>query len=332
MTAEWRPRLAVYWTAGCGGCETVFLDLGERLLEVFDRFEIVFFPLLVDSRREDVQRFADGAIDLCFVTGAIRSSHDEEMVEELRRVSRHLVALGACAQLGSVLGLANTVPVQTLLETVGIPGQGRQDDDRRVPDVPKLTPAVVPVDHVVRVDAFVPGCPPEHERLWDVIELFATALATGQSLPAPGSVLGAEEVALCQECPRERPAGPLLECVRPHLVQPDGTTCLLDQGLLCSGPATRGGCGALCPAMGAPCRGCYGPLSGVEDQGARMIGALVALGGGAEIVVDEAHLDRRSDRLATSIVDPLGTLYRYSFARSILARLDDSARDMSCDG
>ena len=324
-----KPRLAVYWTTGCGGCDAAFLDLGERLLEIERGFELVFFPLLMDRKRDHIESLPDGSIDLGVITGAIRNTEDVQMAHLLRRTSNTLLAFGACAQLGSVLALADLVPVTTLLRTVYREGPASQYprspqelvEGGCVLRLPDLTRSVQPVEAVVPVDYAVPGCPPEVARLWEVVQLFMDAFIRGAELPERGSVLGATEATVCEDCLRLPPEGRVSRFHRFHHVHPDPERCLLDDGLVCLGPATRGGCGAPCPAAGAACSGCYGAPFEVEDQGARMLGALAAMTESGAPETDEEELRSQAEEALASLVDPVGTLYRYCFARSLLARL-----------
>jgi F420-non-reducing hydrogenase small subunit len=108
---------------------------------------------------------------------------------------------------------------------------------------------------------------------------------------------------------------------RPYDIIPDLNVCLLEQGIMCMGPATVSGCGALCPQVGIGCRGCYGPLPGIEDQGARMvtaIGSIVDVSG--KPGDNEEELAKKVDAAMDSIVDPAGTFYRFSMAHSLLRR------------
>ena len=328
-SAVTKPRLAVYWTTGCGGCDAAFLDLGERLLEIERGFELVFFPLLMDRKRDHIEGLPDGSIDLGLITGAIRNTEDVEMAHLLRRTSNTLVAFGACAQMGSVLALADLAPVAALLRTVYREGPASHypsspyelAEGGGVLLLPDLTNSVQPVEAVVPVDFAVPGCPPEVARLWEVMQLFMGAFSSGTELPQRGSVLGATEATVCEDCLRLPPQGRVDRFRRFHQVHPDPESCLLDDGLVCSGPATRGGCGAPCPAVGAACSGCYGAPSGVVDQGARMLGALAAMTEIGTPETNEDELRSQTEEAMASLVDPVGTLYRYNFARSLLARL-----------
>ena len=324
-----RPRLAVVPGTGCGGCETVFLDLGEGLLELQNHFELVFFPMITDFKIDALK--GDCEIDICLFTGAIRSTHDVGLARELRQASKILVALGACAQLGSVLALANLVPTRKFLQTVYGSSSGSVLRAEHELALPELNEAVLPLAAVVPVDYFVPGCPPEANQLAEVLCLLTAAEGGRSESPPTGTVLGATEVAVCEECLRNRPEGPVDNLRRLHEVDPGPERCLLDAGLLCSGPATRGGCGALCPQVGMPCSGCYGPLPGVADQGARLLGVVSALASISGTEADDAVLRAEAEAIAGELVDPIGTLYRYCFADSILAQLGQPEEDPPCN-
>jgi F420-non-reducing hydrogenase small subunit len=107
---------------------------------------------------------------------------------------------------------------------------------------------------------------------------------------------------------------------RPYEITPDPEVCLLDQGLVCMGLATRGGCGALCPQVNMGCRGCYGPMPGVEDQGAKMLSAIASVIGAGEPGMEDAELEEKIGAVVDTIVDPAGTFYRFSMAHSLLRR------------
>jgi F420-non-reducing hydrogenase small subunit len=176
------------------------------------------------------------------------------------------------------------------------------------------------LDQVERVDYYVPGCPPESPRVWEVLEQFIAFFLEGAALPAVGSVLGAADAAVCEECPRVKFSRQVKRFFRPFEIAPEPDTCLLEQGLVCMGVATRGGCGALCPRAGMGCRGCYGAPEGVADQGARMIAAIAAVIGAGSPQQSEAKLIAEVEAAMSTVVDPAGTFYRYSLAHSLLRR------------
>jgi F420-non-reducing hydrogenase small subunit len=165
------------------------------------------------------------------------------------------------------------------------------------------------LEQVVDVDYFVPGCPPTPDLLKQAVEALL-----GGKLPPKGSVL-APDRALCDECPRKESKPDKLsitEFKRPHQVLIDHEKCLLAQGLLCMGPATRGSCGALCVQGNMPCTGCFGPTSRVRDFGAKAMSGLASL--------LEAKDDKDIVQALVSIPDPVGSFYRYSLPASLLVR------------
>ncbi len=157
------------------------------------------------------------------------------------------------------------------------------------------------------VDYYLPGCPPEAPRIWDAV----VAILEGK-LPPPGSVIGAQTT-VCDECERTREEKKIKQFKRTWEVVPEDNKCLLEQGLVCCGPATRAGCGALCPQVNSPCIGCHGPNAGVEDFGARLMGALAS-------VIDATDPDEIDRIVQQGIPDPVGTFYRFSLAKSLLRR------------
>jgi len=129
-------------------------------------------------------------------------------------------------------------------------------------------------------------------------------------LPPPGSVIGAGNSTVCDECARKRDVKTIKEFMRIQHVILDPEICILEQGVLCSGPATRSGCKALCPAAGSPCIGCYGPAEGVLDYGSRLMSAVAS-------VIDSNDPDE-IDRILDGIPDPAGMFYRFNLAGSML--------------
>ncbi len=321
MTLADHPRLALYWGAACGGCDMAVLEIGERLLDLAAAVELVFWPCVLDFKRSDVIAMSDGSIDVCLFNGAVRSTEQHELAVLLRRKSKLLVAFGACAHIGGVPGLANLYDREALLSNAYLDCPSASNPDRTLPRalteingcelrLPSQWDTVLTLADVVPVDYVVPGCPPTEKMTWSVIE----AILNG-GLPEPGNtVVGAGDKVVCSECPYEQRETPIMRFVRPHLRAQvsDARQCLLEQGLLCLGPATRSGCEARCLRAAMPCRGCYGPATDVSDQGAKMIGALAGMveaqgAGGAKPVIDQ-------------IIDPMGTLYRFGLASSTLVR------------
>jgi F420-non-reducing hydrogenase small subunit len=285
------------------------------LAEVAD---IVFWPALVDFKYKDVEAMEDQSIDVCLFNGAIQNSEQEHIAKLLRAKAKVLVAFGSCAYEGCIPGLANTTTAQGIFDRVYGPspsnanvGDIRPVTEYQAPEgvltLPKLYDTVRTLGQTVDVDYFLPGCPPVGKQVWAVIEAIAS-----NNLPAKGSVVGAGVRALCEECKRIREEKKVKAFYRPHEIMTDPEKCLLEQGLLCAGVATREGCGALCPSAGMPCTGCYGPPDGVIDQGARFLSAVTS-------IIDSDNPDEIA-RITDSIRDPIGTFYRYSLPNSLLRR------------
>jgi len=315
-----KPRIAFYWGASCGGCEEAVVDLAEAILDVVAAVEIVFWPVAMDFKRRDMEALPDGSIQVSFVNGAIRTTEQEEMARLLRRKSALLVAVGSCSQLGGIPGLGNLFDAESILNAVYLespstvnvesvlPAASHQDNGHAV-ELPGFYDTVRTLDQVVVVDYYLPGCPPTPR-------MFRTALQTllGAPLPPKGSVL-APDHALCDECPRKDSKPEKLfvaEFKRPHQVLIDEQQCLLAQGLLCLGPATRAGCEAPCVRGNMPCSGCAGPTTRVRDQGAKVLSFISAL--------LESKEEEEIDRILSTIPDPVGTFYRYSLPASLLQR------------
>ncbi len=313
-----KPKVALYWAASCGGCEIAVLEIGQKILDLAEAVDIVFWPVALDFKYKHVEAMPDESIDLCLFNGAIRTSEQEEMACLMRAKSKVLVAFGACAQLGGIPGLGNFHDRQEIFDRAYLETPSTDNPDGTMPQTLTETPAgklelpvffntVKTLAQTVEVDYFVPGCPPHADRIWEVLE----AVLTG-ALPAPGSVVGAFDKTCCDECERERKEKEIARIYRPHQIHPDPEQCLLDQGIICMGPATRGGCGTQCVKANMPCRGCYGPPANVMDQGAKMLSAVAS-------VIDSEDPETIQE-VIDQIKDPAGTFYRFGLPHSLLRR------------
>jgi F420-non-reducing hydrogenase small subunit len=315
-----KPKIALYWCASCGGCEESVVDLAEDILMVTEAVDIVFWPVALDFKRKDVEAAPDGSITAALLNGAIRTSEQGEMACLLRRKSKVMIAYGSCAHTGGVPSLANQFDRERILkfiyeEAPSVVNESRtrpqleHDDGGKRLELPEFWGMARTLDQVVDVDYYLPGCPPTPKLLKEAV----VALLQGK-LPPKGAVL-APDVALCNECPR-KDSKPLEvkypEFKRVHLTPLEPGKCFLAQGVVCMGPATRGGCETLCIKGNMPCSGCFGPTSRVKDQGAKMLSSLSA-------AVD-ANDEEGIDRILSGIPDPVGTFYRYALAGSLLRR------------
>ncbi len=273
----------------------------------------------MDFKKSDVEKMKDNSIDVAFINGGIRLSEHEEMVRLLRRKSKVVVAFGSCAHLGGIPGLANLYSTSELITyafreapTVVNPDGVTPTASYKAPEgeleLPRILKYVKPLDDVIDVDYYIPGCAPTP----NIIKKALDDILSG-NLPPKGTVFGSSR-ALCDECElnKTKPEKILLKDLkRVHQVKLDLSKCYLAQGVLCLGPVTRGGCGALCIKGGMPCTGCFGPLDNVKDFGARALSFIASI------------IDYDDEKLAERIIeeylpDPAGWFYRYSLPRSLV--------------
>ena len=313
-----KGKLAVYWAASCGGCDINTLGIDTKILDVAEHFDIVMWPCAADGKVHDIEKMADGEIDVCFFNGGIRTSEQEYMARLMRQKSKVLVAFGSCASEGCIPGLANVNDKASCFQEVYHDSPSVDNPDGVVPqaetEVPEGTlhlpvyyDTLKTLGQTVKVDYMLPGCPPEPDRIWDAI----VALLENK-LPAPGSVIGANTT-VCDDCPRIREEKKIKKFYRTWQIEVDPDRCLLEQGLLCAGIATRAGCGALCPQVNSPCIGCYGPNDGVEDYGMQLLSAVAS-------VIDSDDPNEIQAIIEDGIPDPVGSFYRFSLAQSSLRR------------
>jgi F420-non-reducing hydrogenase small subunit len=311
-------KLALYWAASCGGCEIAQLQIGDKLLKLAEAADIVFWPVAIDVKYKDVEAMPDKSIDVCLFNGAIRNSEQEHMAKLLRKKSKVMIAYGSCAYEGCIPGLANLFNRQMMFARAYIETQSTDNKEKvfpqtstKVPEgeltLPEFYDTVKTLGQTVEVDYVVPGCPPEEKTTWLALE----ALITGK-LPPKGTVITDNAKAVCDDCPRKRDVKKVKKFYRPYEIIPEPEICLLEQGLLCAGIATRGGCGAPCPQANMPCTGCYGPVEGVIDQGAHFMSAVAS--------VIDSNDPEEIEKIISDIHDPVGTFYRYSLPDSLLGR------------
>jgi F420-non-reducing hydrogenase small subunit len=311
-------KLALYWASSCGGCEIAQLQIGEKLLKLIEVADIVFWPVAIDVKYKDVEAMPEKSIDVCLFNGAIRTSEQEHMAKLMREKSKILISYGACAGNGGIPGLANLYNRDMIFERAYLETPSTDNEKKILPqtsyqvpegtiNIPEFYDTVRSLPQTVDVDFIIPGCPPEEKTTWLALE----ALINNQ-LPPKGTVISDNVKAVCDDCPRTKHEKKVNKFYRPFQIIPDKDTCLLEQGILCAGMATAGGCGAPCPQANMPCTGCYGPVKGVIDQGAHFLSAVAS-------IIDSTDPDEIS-KIIDDIADPAGTFYRYSLPESLLRR------------
>jgi F420-non-reducing hydrogenase small subunit len=255
---SWRPllpknertRIALVSLSTCAGCCAVLLDQ-EVLARVTEAAEIVYCPMLTD------QAEIPADVEVAFVDGIVRLRDDEEKLIEARRRSRYLVAWGTCSALGGIPTHANRFEVEELIEgTYGraedafayyLSGKGGVDASTTYLDGgTALLRRACRVSDIVKVDYYVPGCPPQPASLMEVL-----AELTGKIVPQPKPVV-------CGECGRKVTKA-ALSSLRSFPAPGCDSVCFNSQGIPCLGFVVRGGCEGACPRNGLPCWGCRGP-------------------------------------------------------------------------
>ena len=213
MAQAYKPKLAVWKFASCDGCQLSLLNCEDELLAVAGHIDIAYFP-------EASRAMAKGPYDLSLVEGSVTTPHDVELIQRVRRVSKHLVTIGACATAGGIQALRNFKDVQEFVSIV-----------YAMPEYIETLATSTPIADHVRVDFELRGCPINKEQLLEVISAF---LHGRKPNVPPHSV--------CIECKRR------------------GIVCVMvAHGTPCLGPVTQAGCGAICPAYHRGCYGCFGP-------------------------------------------------------------------------
>ena len=213
MRRRRKPKLAVWKFASCDGCQLSLLDCEDELLDVAGAIDIAYFP-------EATKNVCEGPYDLSLVEGSITTPHDAERIHQIRRDSRFLVTIGACATAGGIQALRNFKDVKDFIRVV-----------YASPDYIDTLKKSSPIADHVHVDFELRGCPINKKQLLEVI----SAYLHGRAPNVP-------TYSVCLECKRRS-----VVCV------------MVAHGTPCLGPVTHAGCGAICPAYCRGCFGCYGP-------------------------------------------------------------------------
>ena len=318
-----KVKLAVAAGSYCGGCDMSIVNLNEMLIPIEAAIELKFWPVASDFKIEEIEKLKDKEIDICLFHGPIRTTEHAEYAHLFRKKSKVMIAYGACSCFGGIPQLANTYNADEVFDKVytnafnidetgpnkNHPKPESEYKKGRKMTLPKLLDSCLPLSSEVDVDYYVPGCPPVPTQWEMLIEVISNYLKKGD-LPLKGTVLAGDK-ALCEECGREKPDEIVInKFLRPYEVNPDPEKCLLSQGIICMGPATRSGCGGQC-TLGAnmPCRGCFGPAPEVDDPGMKMLSAIASIGGAkTEQQLGPEGLKKLMDR----VVDPFGTFYRFA--------------------
>jgi len=208
------PKLAVWKFASCDGCQLSILDCEDELLAVAGAVEVANFL-------EASSAVVEGPYDVSLVEGSVTTPHDAERIQEVRRVSKFLVTIGACATAGGIQALRNFTAVDEYAAAVYAHPEYLSTLETSTP-----ISAHVPVDYELR------GCPIDRGQLLEVLSAL-----------------------LHKRRPDVRSSSVCLQCKH------RGNVCVMvAKGIGCLGPVTQAGCGAICPSFGRGCYGCFGPM------------------------------------------------------------------------
>jgi sulfhydrogenase subunit delta len=209
-----KPRIGVFKFASCDGCQLSLLDAEDELLAVVGAVEIAYFP-------EASRSMSKGPFDIALVEGSITTHHDAERIQQVRRQSKTLITIGACATAGGIQALRNWKDVDEFIRVV-----------YATPQFISTLKLSTPIAEHVPVDFELRGCPINKYQLLELI--IATLIGRKPNIPI---------YSVCLECKRRANV-----CVA------------VAKGIACLGPVTQAGCGALCPSFDRGCYGCYGPM------------------------------------------------------------------------
>ncbi|HDL85734.1 MAG TPA: hypothetical protein ENH11_05335 [Candidatus Acetothermia bacterium] len=289
-----KKTLAFYAASGCGGCSQSLM-LSPSLAAMLEGVDIAFWATQgADLTSDDISGFDDKGIDVLIYAGPLHDESSIDTAKLLRRKAKRIVSYGACAHLGGLCGLTNVYPGAQLRALSKTDGEG----------------FVQPLSAVIDVDYILPGCPPPEAMVTRMVE----ELFLSDDVPEIGTVFASSK-GVCAECGREHVRNPLTAIRRFHTDPPDPSVCLIDQGYICLGPVTRGGCEAVCLRSNRPCTGCAGPVAGVLDQGGAILHALASL-----VSFSGDGNEEKEHQVLDSIPDVVGTAYKYSAASSLLKK------------
>ncbi len=288
-----KARVSTDWLSGCSGCHVAIVDLHEKLLGLVDEVDFVRVPVLMDEKGYP-------PADVGIVEGAVRSDHDRTALEQMRASVDTLIAFGSCAVYGGPSGLGWLHDPADVMAAVYDGGPTNAGGERPDDDAPKLEDSVVPIDEVVEVDVYLPGCPPHP---YFIAAGLRTALGASDLTLTPMSV--------CADCDRKMLKTDGAELKRGAVTADKDTLCFLSQGVICLGSVSLNRCQAQCPKAGIACFGCAGPSLDL---------------------ITEPHLDLRnmvgrrlqmitgidSDEVTRYFEEDAKTLYAYAVASKVI--------------
>ncbi len=288
-----KVRVNTEWLSACGGCHTSILDIHEKVIEIFDAVEIQRCPLLTD-----IKTYPKAEVGL--VSGAIRNEHDREAAEKMREACDLIIAFGTCAVYGGIPGAALVHSREEMIDCVYRRSRTTQKGVVPSEKIAPLEKTVTPLDEVIKVDLYLPGCPPHANFTFD-------ALFSLIEKRPPRST----RHSVCGNCRRTMKKTDVKTLKKSPAEATDPDTCFLSQGVICLGSATLDRCLAPCTAHGVPCTGCAGPTTQVCTEPNRDIRTEVA-----ERMSKVTQIDRRE--ILEAMEQSAKTHYAYAMATKMI--------------
>jgi len=236
-----KAKISTEWLSGCSGCHVAVVDLHEKLLNLVEMAEFVRLPVLMDEKGYP-------PADVGIVEGAVRSEHDREALLKLRKSVKTLIAFGTCAVYGGPSGIGWLYNRDTVIDRVYSDGPTNAAGQRPDNGAVQLENGVVPVDEVVDVDIYLPGCPPHPYFIASQI----ASLLGKSAPPRTGKTV-------CADCERTMAKREGVQLKKGAVTADDDSLCFLSQGVICLGSVTLNRCLSPCPGVGVACTGCNGP-------------------------------------------------------------------------
>lgn len=230
----------IEWLSDCSGCHVAIVDLHEKILAVLQSVAIQRCPVLTD-----IKDYPPARVGL--VSGAIRTEHDRHAAEEMRKCCDLIIAWGSCAVYGGITGAANLNSREEICDAVYRHNKTTIPHAAPTDRISPLEAAVRPLDSVIDVDLYLPGCAPHPAFVFEAL----LALLEGRSPRAT-------KESVCAHCKRSMRKGEVDRIMKHSEGVPDPELCFLSQGYICMGSVTLDRCLSPCPVNGVPCTGCAG--------------------------------------------------------------------------
>ncbi len=286
-------RLNTEWLCDCGGCHVALVDLHEKILNVLEAVEICKCPVLTDEKDYP-------EADIGILTGSIRTEHDRHAALQMRKRCKKIIAFGTCAVYGGLHGAGLAHSREEIMDTVYRKTPTTKTDLIPATEITGLEKMVTPIDEVIDVDLYLPGCPPHPHFIFEGL----TALIENRA-----AKIGQQTI--CAGCRREMKTTEVSSIKNSLEGVPENDVCFLSQGYICLGSVTLDRCLAPCPNHGIMCTGCAGPTMQILCEPTHDIRSEIADRMARLTKIDAAEIKRHMEKSAK-------THYAYAMATKMV--------------